>query len=258
MDKIFAIATNTFREAIRNKIIYSVFAFAVAIVAISAFFGTVSIGDRDQVVIDFGLFGMTLCGALVTILLGVTLLQKELAQKTIYNILSKPLTRSSFIIGKHFGLSFTVIVIVMAMELALCLFLFLLGSFPGPRIFLSLYFISLEMILLSALVLFFSSMVVTVTLPGIFALGVFIAGHSIENFKFFAKEGNVPNPVLSAVINAVSWVVPDLSLFNINEQLLYGNAITPAYAAFATAYALGYSVVALGLAMFIFERKEFR
>ena len=258
MDKIFAIAQNTFREAIRNKIIYSVFAFAVAIVACSTFFGSVSIGDRDQVVIDFGLFGMALCGALVTIVLGVSLLQKELSQKTIYNILSKPMTRAQFMIGKHFGLSFTVIAIVLAMEFALVIFLLLLGSFPGSRMFLSFYFISLEMMVLSSIVLFFSSMVVTTTLPGIFALGTFIAGHSIENFKYFAKDQGGQLPVVTGIITIFSWIVPDLSLFNVNEQILYNMPITSQYALYTTIYAVCYSVVALGLAILIFDRKEFR
>ena len=258
MEKLLAIALNTSREAIRNKVVYSIFAFAVMLVACATFFGTVSIGDREQVVKDFGLFGMSVCGAMVTILLGVSLLQKELKQKTIYNILSKPVTRAEFIIGKHLGLSSTVILLVLGMGLALFAFLALLGNPPSMRLALSFYFVGLEMILLSAVVLFFSSMVITTTLPGILAFGTFIAGHSIANFQFFAADVGTVSPSLKTFIEVVSWIVPDLSLFNVNEQLLYGLPLTPAYTAAVSVYCIAYTVVALGLAILIFEHKEFQ
>ena len=106
--KIYAIALNTFREAVRNKILYSVLAFAVLLVAISALFGSVTIGETQRVIKDFGLFALSFFGAISTIICGVSLLNKELKQKTIHNIISKPVARWEFIVGKYLGLSLTV------------------------------------------------------------------------------------------------------------------------------------------------------
>lgn len=257
MSKIAALALNTFREATRNKVIYSVFAFAVGLVGCALFFGEVSIGDRNQVVMDFGLFGMSICGAAVTILIGVSLLNKELKQKTIYNILSRPITRSQFVIGKHLGLTATVILVLTGMSIALFIFLLILGSPVGPRFALSLYFLALEMAVLAAIVLFFSSMVITTVLPGILALAAYLAGHSIDSLISFSRTFGKGSPVLQGLVDVLWWVIPDLSIFVLNEELVYDLPISGAYVLYATTYSLCYSIVALGLAVLIFEYKEF-
>jgi ABC-type transport system involved in multi-copper enzyme maturation permease subunit len=120
--RVSAICLNTFREALRNKILYSVLFFAVLLIGISAFFGAVSIGQQEQVIKNFGLFSLSFFGAIITILSGVSLLSKELKQKTVYNILSKPINRWEFILGKYLGLTFTVCLLVALMGIGLVIF----------------------------------------------------------------------------------------------------------------------------------------
>src|SRR5690242_2971457 len=116
MRKILALALNTAREAVRNRILYSILFFAVLMVAVSAVFGAASIGDQVKYMKDFSLMSVSLFSVIIAIVLGVNLLHQELGRKTIFNILSKPVARWQFIVGKFFGLSATLSLIVFLMS----------------------------------------------------------------------------------------------------------------------------------------------
>lgn len=255
--KVQAIALNTFREAVRNKIVYSVLLFAAVIVGISAVFGAVTLGSQIRVIKDFGLFALSFFGAVITIICGVSLLNKELKQKTVYNILSKPVARWQLILGKHLGLTFTVTVLVSLMGAALIGFVALFEGQPDWLLAQGVALTILEVTVVSSITLFFSSLVVTTTLTGIFTMGVYLAGRSISYLQFFLKEDSEGfNPALAGIINCANWVLPDLSLFNLGDQLVYGHGVSWNYFATAIVYCAAYSTVMLGLATVIFERRE--
>ena len=86
LDKVMNIALNTVRETIRSKILYSLFFFLILLLAVSAFFGTVTIGDQEKVIKDFGLFALSLFSVLYAVISGSLLLAKELQRKTLYNL----------------------------------------------------------------------------------------------------------------------------------------------------------------------------
>ena len=138
MNKILSIALNTFREAVRNKILYSVVFFAALVVGAAALFGRVTMGDPVKVIKDFGLFSLSFFGAVITIITGVTLLGKEIKHKTVYNIISKPVDRWQFIVGKYFGLFFTVASLVTLMGLGFVLFVSIYEGKFNSLMFLSL------------------------------------------------------------------------------------------------------------------------
>lgn len=253
--KIIAVAVNTFRESIRNQVIYSVVLFAVVVVGASAFFGAVSIGKQTEVIKDFGLFSLSFFGAIITILCGVSLLNKELKQKTVYNILSKPVARWQFIVGKHFGLSLTVSMLICMMCAALAGFVALFEGRIDWLLFQAGLFVMLEVWVIAATALFFSSLVVTTTLTGLFTLGTYLAGRSISYLKYFTAESET-NPLTTAVIGALDAVLPDLSLFNFNDLIVYGQPATLSDLTNAFLYAACYCVVALSLASMIFAKRE--
>src|SRR4029450_6500138 len=126
--RTFAIALNTAREAIRNKLLYSILLFAVLVVAVAALFGSVSIGDSMKFVKDFSLMSVSLFGVAIAVMLGVSMLNKEIGRKTIYNILSKPVARWEFIVGKFLGLLATLVLVVALMATAL---LAIVAAFEG-------------------------------------------------------------------------------------------------------------------------------
>lgn len=254
--KAWTIALNTFREAIRNRILYSVALFFIFLVALSAFFGAVTIGDQVQVIKDFGLFGVSLGGALVAMLLGVTMLRREQQQKTIYNILSKPISRTEFLVGKHLGLSLTVAVVAAMMGIGLVLFVAIFERRIDWHLFQGIGFAILEGIVVSAVVLFFSSLAVTTVLPGILTLATYVAGHSLSSLTTFAALAESQGTFSGRAIQFVGWIIPDLSMFNANATIVYGQAVSPTVAALAGVYAIGYSAVAVLLASAIITRRE--
>lgn len=253
--RIYAIFLNTFREAVRNKILYSLVLFAFLLLGVSAFFGSVTIGQQEQVIKDFGLVLCTVFGVLMTIVIGVTLLHKELKQKTVYNILSKPVARWEFIVGKFIGLTVTVSILVLLMGMALMLFASCFEQRVDYRMAYGILFCIMEIAVVSSVVIFFSSMAVTTTLTGLFTLGAFVAGHSIAYLLAFASDPAV-TPFARSVVQGVSWLLPNLSLFNVNEAILYGGNISLSEIGQACLYSASYSAVMLVLASLIFARRE--
>ncbi len=254
--KIGAIALNTFREALRNKVLYSVIFFAIILTAISAFFGTVTIGEREKVIKDFGLFSLSFFGAIITILSGVSLLNKELKQRTVYNILSKPVARWEFIVGKHLGLTATVYTLVIAMGLSLMVFVSLFEGRVDWLLLQGIGFALLEVTIVSALSMFFSSLVVTTTLSGLFTLGAYLAGRSISYLQYFLSQDEDTNGAIILVVKACDAILPDLSLFNMSDSIVAGTIISGSHALHAVLYAVGYSAATLCLAAMIFQKRE--
>lgn len=254
--KVWAIALNTFREAIRNKILYSVILFAILVVGVSALFGSVTMGSQIKVIKDFGLFSLSFFGAIITILSGVSLLNKELKQKTVYNILSKPVQRWQFILGKHLGLTGTVAVLVAIMGMGLISFVGLMEGRLDILLIEGVLFAILEVAVIASVSIFFSSLVVTTTLSGLFTLGTYVAGRSIAYFKFFMQQGENYDQTLATVLKVFDCILPDLSLFNFSELLVYGQSPTPGDLIYAVLYCFGYSIAALTLAALIFQRRE--
>ncbi len=254
--KVFAIAINTYREAVRNRILYAVVAFAIVLVLLSAFFGAVSIGNQADVIKDLGLFSLSFCGAVLTILSGVHLLYNELAHKTIYNILSKPVHRWQFVLGKQLGLALMVGVMVAAMGLGLVFFVALFEGSLDFRLLQSVVFIVLEMFVISAVTIFFSSLVVTTSLSGVFAFGTYLGGRSIAYLRGYVAQNPEEAEGLQGLVALFDAVLPDLSVFNVHDYIVYGGSLSWAYLGSALLYALTYSAVALLLASLIFAHRE--
>jgi ABC-type transport system involved in multi-copper enzyme maturation permease subunit len=253
--RALAIALNTAREAIRNKVLYSILLFAVLLVAIAALFGSASIGDQMKFVKDFSLLGISWFGVITTVALGVNLLNKELGKRTIFNILSKPVARWEFVVGKFLGLLATVSVLVLAMSCGLIGFLYLLEPQPHWALLLAAATIVLELMVLIALALLFSAIVVTPTLAGLFTIAAFVSGRSSSYLLTFDSD-EYPT-VLRHTARALHAIVPHLDRFNISDQVVYGTSFSPWYFLHIVIYATAYSALVLLLAIALFHRREF-
>ena len=221
--KVVAIALNTAREAIRNRILYSILFFAVFVVFIAAIFGAASIGDQMKFVKDFSLMSISLFGVIIAVVLGVNMLNQELGKKTIFNILSKPVARWQFIVGKFLGLLATLTLIVAIMCTTLVIFLAAFeGRFDGSLVVASAIAL-LEITIVIAVALFFSSLVVTPTLAGLFTAATFVAGRSAGHLQYFLTD---ESPVVrDRLRKRLSWMLPRLDLFTIADRVVYGDNV---------------------------------
>lgn len=255
MRKIGALALNTAREAIRNRILYSILFFAVLMVGVAAVFGAASIGDQTKYMKDFSLMSVSLFGVIIAIVLGVNLLHQELGRKTIFNILSKPVARWQFIVGKFFGLlaTLTLIVALMSGGVVAC-FVVMTGQLDGGLVVAS-FATLLEIMVVIAVALFFSSLVVTPALAGMFTAATFVAGRSASYLLYFLK-GEHP-PAIQALAHALYWVLPRLDRFTIADQIVYGVLPDASYLATLVAYTCAYTALLLLLSIGLFSRREF-
>lgn len=254
--KTYYIALNTCRESIRSKLLYSVLTFAVLLVVISALFGTVTIGDQIKVIKSFGLFGISLFSVLFAVLSGGSLLHKELSRKTIYNILAKAVERREFILGKYLGMLATVGLMTAGMWAGLTIFVLLMDGTYEPALFTACLHMFFELIIICAAAIFFSSIVVTPMLSGIFTFGLFLAGRSCEYVLYFIKQENV-SAGMALTLKALYWMLPHLDRLNISDLAVYGQTVSVSHTLLCLLYAAGYAGILLVLATLIFRRREF-
>ncbi len=256
MNKILALALNTTREAIRNRVLYSIIAFAILMVGISAIFGSASIGDQTRYIKDFSLMSISLFGVIIAVTLGVNLLHQELSKKTILNTLSKPVARWQFLLGKFFGLLLTLSAVILGMALGLGAFLTLLEGRFDSAILVVAFASLLEITVVIAFAMFFSSLVVTPTLAGMFTIGCFIAGRSTQYLDYFVAQGS--STIVQVITQILDAILPRLDYFLIGDRLVHGDTISAANLLYLVGYAAAYSSVLLLVAAGLFSRREFK
>ena len=252
--KIGSIAINTYREAIRSKILYAVFFFAMTLVALSAVFGAVSIGSQTKVMKDFSLFALSFFGVISCVATGVNLLNREIKQKTIYNILSKPVARWQFVLGKQLGLMAVSLTLTAITGGVMVGFIALFEGAVDPLLFQGIYFVMLEMVVVSSLVIFFSSLVITTTLTALFTIGTYLGGRSIPYLDYFSAQDFSAGT--RSVIAILRHVLPNLSQFNYADQLVYGISASATEALLAGGYALCWAAALFVGASAIFHFRE--
>jgi ABC-type transport system involved in multi-copper enzyme maturation permease subunit len=253
--KFFSIAKNTFLEAIRSRLLHSVLFFAGFIILVSALFGSVSIGEQFRVVKSFGYTMISLSGMVCTILAGVSLFQKEIAQKTIYNILSKPVSRTEFLFGKLIGLILTSWVLIILMMIALMLFVSPMEGRFDLLSFQALYVMCLELVIIGGLTLFFSSLATTPVLPGIFTFSTYLAGKSIHYLGYFLSNPE-SSEILQRCIKVLQLILPDLAMLTPYDQLLYGYPLGTREMSLLLVYSVSYTSVLFVLSSTIFKYRE--
>jgi ABC-type transport system involved in multi-copper enzyme maturation permease subunit len=255
--RVFHIATNTFREAVRDRVLYNLIGFALLMSAAAVLVGQVSIQIERVVVINLGLTAVSLFGIVIAIFIGIGLVSKEIDKRTLYTVLSRPVRRWEFIAGKFFGLSGTLVVNTFFMAIGVFAALayvahHLVSSDIG--VLIALYFIVLQFIIITALALFFSSFS-TPIFSAIFAFWLFVIGSFAQDLRNFAAAAH---GVTRWLATGAAYVVPNFSALNVITQVAHGEPVSSQLILFNTAYALVYSMAVLSAAVLIFERRNLK
>ena len=252
---IWAIIRNSYREAIRDKILYIILVFAFFILGSSVVLSFLSVGQEGKIIIDLGLSSINVFGLLITIFIGTNLLNKEIDKKTIYLILTKPIYRFEFILGKHLGLSLTLFVIISLMSSVFFLLLFVSMKIFSIGILQAVVLIYIEMFLLTAMAIFFST-ISSPIMSAAFTLSMYVIGHLSQDLLNFGAM--TKNAFVTTFTQIIYYILPDLERLNIKNIVVY-NASGIEWSIFGTTvfYGFLYSFVLLVLAILIFERKEF-
>ena len=253
--RIAAIALNTFREAVRDRILYSILAFALLLIGASVVLAGLSIGQESKIVKDLGLASTSLFGTFIAVFLGITLVSKEIERRTIYAIIPKPIPRSQFVVGKYVGLVLTLFVTVGVMAiLVFCLSWIQDGQATGGLLVAAATdFVALMIV--TAVALLFSTFS-TPTLSAIFSLAVFVIGRLSADLALFAEQFGGPG--LRLLVYAVYLILPDLSRFQVGSRVVHGLPLSVSDIAPAAAYGLAYIAVLLLVAIAVFQRRDFK
>ncbi len=255
MSQILAIAQNTVRETVRDRVLYSLLFFAGLVVVASLVMQEITIGDQDKVVRSVAQSAISLFASLMAMFLGVGLVYKELERKTIYTIASKPLKRWRFLVGKYLGL-----MVVLALEVALmaALYTVVIGLQQGPPgvpELMNWIGLMAELALLTAWALLFSCYSTPLT-ASFFTLATFVIGHLADDIWRFGQQAEAEN--LRQLSEVVYWALPNFSVFDFSSQAVHKLDIAVADLAMALGYGLAYSTAVLAVAAVIFERRDFR
>jgi len=254
MTKVAAIALNTFKEAVRDRILYAILVFALVMLAGSAVLVRLSVGGEGKILKDLGLACISIFGLVIAIFLGIGLVSKEIERRTLYTIISKPVSRHQFILGKYLGLVTTLLVNVLVMAVGLVGLVYVWEGSLSPSLPLAVLFIFLELMLVTALALLFSTFS-SPALSAIFTLCLFVAGHLSADLRLFAAH--LGGAATKGVAEALYFLLPNLSYLNLKDRAVHNLGIDPGTAGLALAYGISYVAAIILAAMAIFQRREF-
>ena len=255
MHRIKAVIVNTCREAIRNKLLYTVVFFLIILLGISSILGSFTMGEVSRFVINFGLAGIELLGVTMAIVTGTGIIYNEIQRKTIFTIIPKPIKRWEFILGKFLGLSIALLFQTILMLIVVILFLFIVGARVYPIILLGGLFIYLIIILTISITIFFSTFSSPI-LSGLFAATIYFIGNSLGELEVLISRISLSSGE-RLLIDFFYIILPNFSNLNIKNQVVHNTALPGGYALFSILYAVAYMLFMLLLATLIFEKKEF-
>ena len=258
MRRAGVVALNTFREAVRDRVLYNLVFFALLMIAASVAVGQISIGIEQTVIVSLGLSAISVIGLLISVFLGVALVSKEMDKRTLYTLLAKPVRRWEFLLGKFGGLALTLAVNTTAMALGLLLaMLYVKHSLERSDavVLVAVYFILLKLALTVALALLFSCFT-TPLLAILFTVGLYIAGLYVQELRNLPIE--VMSPAMSAFTKWISYLLPNFENFNVMAMAAHGRAVPGALILQNTLYTVVYSIIVLTAAAAVFSRRNLK
>ncbi len=260
LGRMWAIALNTFREAVRIRVLYGFGVLVIGANLLAIVLGMMASNEEARVSRDVGLAGISLFGSLTAIFLGVFLLYSEIQRRTIHVIASKPIERWEFVVGKYLGMGLVLSVLVVVFGAAMAGMLTLQDVPLTGAILKALLLAWFEVLTVAAIAIFFSSFS-TPFLSGIFALALWVIGRLTPDLENATRAGS---GAIRGIATVTLAIVPDLHLFAASGRTIdgahtsvHGDFVSWAYVALAGAHGLGWIVALLALAALLFHRRDF-
>jgi len=258
MSRVAAVAWNTFREAVRDRVLYNLVFFALLLIATAILVGQISIGIETIVLISLGLSAISVIGLLIAIFTGVGLVSKEMEKRTLYALLSKPLRRWEFLAGKFGGLVLTLTVNTAAMAVGLLFaLLYVKHSLDGgdATTFIAVYFILLKLAIVVALALLFSCFT-SQLLAILFTAGLYVAGLFVSEMRNL--DGSRVGPAMKVFFSWISYLLPNFQNFDVMAAAAHGKHLPGILILQNTLYAILYCTIVLSSASVVFSRRNLK
>jgi ABC-type transport system involved in multi-copper enzyme maturation permease subunit len=255
LDRVLAIAQNTVREAIRSRVLYTLLFFAIALIGTGVLVSTLSYVESDRILQDVGFAAIRTFGVAIAIFVGIGLVHKEVDRRTLFTILSKPIARGEFLLGKYLGLLATLALQIAVMAACFAVVSWLAGAPLGAAHAAALLGIGAEVAVVVAVALLFSSFT-TPMLASLFTAGLWLIGHLSRDLRALGAQSQSGG--VTQVTEALYRALPDLEAFDFSLHAVHHLPLTASDIWLPMLYAFGYVVLALLAATWIFERRDFR
>ncbi|MBI3046969.1 MAG: ABC transporter permease subunit [Acidobacteria bacterium] len=268
MQVVRHVALSVFKESVRDRVLYSLVAFATLLIGASYLIGQLTAGQDVKIIKDLGLAAIAIFGLFIAVFIGIGLVWKEVERRSIYSLLSKPIRRHEFILGKYAGLALTLLVNVAMMTAAFYVVLAYMNTqasdalravWPAPAadpgMLRAVALIVLELLLVTAIALFFSTFS-SPFLSAALTFGLWVAGHFNADLRNF--EVVVESKTAAYLARGIYYVLPNFAAFDIKAQVVNALPVPPTYLLLAAAYALVYIALLLTGAVLVFSRRDFK
>jgi len=252
---VLAVAQNTFREAVRDRVLYLLVFFAVLVILGSEGLAVLAVGDSRKVALDLGLAAISFFGVLISVFLGLSQFAREIDRRTVYTVISKPISRSGFIAGKLAGLYATVVVLTLGMTVVFLAFVWLRHDVAEPRLLAAVVLFLVENLVLASLAVLFASFT-TPILATLFTMTMYVIGHLSFGLKLLAGHERVAGSLFSRVMMGLYWVLPNLERFNVKGQVVHGDPL-PEGLVLPILYGIVYAAAIFLVSTEIFRRRDF-
>jgi ABC-type transport system involved in multi-copper enzyme maturation permease subunit len=253
--EIAHVALNTYRETVRDKVLYNLVLFALLMISSSYVLGKISVYQEVKITKDLGLAAISIFGMVIAIFIGISLVSKEIDKRTLYGVLPKPMSRVQFLLGKYFGLLITLFVNVAIMTAGLFLLLFVMEQPFEPELLEAIYLIYVKLAVLVGVAILFSTFTSSV-LASLFTGFIYVAGYFSADLKNF--ENVVDSTFLPQLTRALYYLLPNFKDFDVKAVAVAGDPIAFSQLAWATLYALVYIALVLVVSSLVFQRRDLK
>ncbi|MBN2429353.1 MAG: ABC transporter permease [Deltaproteobacteria bacterium] len=268
MKRISALALITYKEGIRNRSLFGILAFALFVLGLNIAVAGFFMREVGKVTVDMNLSALTFSGLLLVFFVALNLMAKDIDKKTIQLVFSKPISRAEYIIGKYLGIQVFILVSLSVLFTMSTATVFLVkniypGYFSGfswSAFFIASFFVFLKLAVLSAILVFFSTITTSSFACLIFTVCVYLVGETLEDVIFYIKSGFRTEDISEALqgfIDIISYVFPNFSLFDFKLEAAHGLAVAPTRLGFGLFYGVLYIFIILSFACLFFQRREF-
>jgi ABC-type transport system involved in multi-copper enzyme maturation permease subunit len=258
MRNVWAVASNTFREAVRDRVLYNLVFFALLMIAAAILIGQISLGIEESVIVSLGLTAISVIGIFIAVFIGVGLVSKEMEKRTLYALLAKPVHRWEFLLGKYAGLVMTLTLNTAAMAVGLYLALWAVKhplESSDWYVLVAVYLILLKLALIVALAMLFSCFT-TPFLAILFTVAIYIAGVFAEDLRTMQAVDLAPSTM--KLLRSISYLLPNFENFNVMGAVAHGRGVPASLVWQDTSYTMLYAAIVLAAAAVVFSRRNLK
>lgn len=257
MKSIGYIALNTYRETVRDKVLYNLVLFALLMISSSYVLAKISVYQEIKIIKDLGLASISVFGMVIAIFIGIGLVSKEIDKRTLYSLLPKPISRVQFLLGKYFGLCLTLLVNVTIMTVGLYALLLVMAEPFEPALLKAVYLIYVKLVVLVGVAILFSTFSSSI-LAGLFTGFIYVAGYFSSDLKNFDTVVESDVVIVPVVTKALYYVLPNFKNFDVKAAVVAGDVVPWSHLGLATAYGVVYVGLLLVASTWIFQNRNLK